>query len=157
VVAGDGEDVGFRASRERVRVRRFGAHDVFVARRVWIDLIAAEDEQRAGLRHLGAERERGRRDRVRNRVRRIPAVAGIRDVVEPEVAVGRLRIVELGLRLARERFDEACIGMAAEDVRDRHLIRRMREDARVVPSHHRPAPWRDALLHCALRNVSDGG
>ena len=102
------------------------------------------------------ERELGARDGIRDGVGGIPAIADVRGVVEPEVAL-RGRIIEFVLRLARERFDEARIRMPAEDVGDDELVCRVREHARVVPTHHRPALDRFAFSHHSPRKVSTGG
>ena len=133
---------GRAPARECEFVRRLGARVVFGARGIRIDLVATEHQHLSALGlYRGAvvlERELRTRDGIRDGERRIPAIADVRGVVEPEVTLRR-RIVELALRLARERFDESRIRMAAEDVGDRDLVGRMREHARVVPADHRAA------------------
>ncbi len=150
VVARDGIDVGMRAARERHLVRSLRADFVLVARGIGIDLVAAEHQHAARARGLFRSREIERefrpRDGIGDREGRIPAVADVGDVVEPEIAFGvRGRVVEIRLRLARERLDEAGVGVAPEDVGDGNLVSGVREHTRVVPAHHR-APSRTILL-----------
>src|SRR5262245_45339712 len=146
-------------AREGTAVGAFGAYFVLGARWIGINLVAAEDQHAAGFETFApaveVQFQRRLGQGVGDRVRGIPAIAGVGDVVEPEI-YGLLRVVELRLRLAGQRLDESRVGVAAEDVGDGHLVGRMHEHARVVPPDHRSLTS-FANGHHALRKVSTGG
>ena len=98
-----------------------------------IDLIAAEDQDLAAGQSLLADNELIPAEQVGDRVGRLPAVAGVRGVVEPQrrVEPGRVkprrRVGGLVLALVREPREEAG---------DDHLPRRPQQELRVKPLHH---------------------
>src|SRR5262249_24108796 len=113
-----------------------------------IDLIAAKNEQRAtpGYR-LAARWVRAAQfllgESARDRVGRVPAIANICDVIDPELVIfianNRVRVTA-----GRQRFQQSIVGTAAEELRRGDVGSRPNELQRTVPAYHRrwtPA-WR---------------
>jgi hypothetical protein len=91
------------------------------------------------------------RESIGDGISRMPPVADIADIVEPEFLAGLAAVglatslsvlmivtgIIIGLEsVGAEGFDEPVVGVAPEDGRDEHGDARADELARLVPAHH---------------------
>ena len=143
VVPWNGEHLVVRAvhARQRRAIRRGEPAVVLVARRSWVHLVAAEHQQLPALRReslaLVRQLELRLRERVRDGVRRVPAVARIGDVVDPDLVAAL--VVARGDERVHHRVEHAAVRAAAEHRGDDDLQSGAHELRRIEPRDHRRA------------------